>query len=91
MNDAEHTKDKRIKALVAAVLLLWLVLALVLGARETYVGEPGAPPLPILAGVFAPILVFLIAFWTIAGSFCLAGGNRRHGDRCHRPICDTRP
>lgn len=60
------TKDyERTKSLVGAVLLLWLVLTFILGAREAFVREPGAPSLPILAGVLTPILVFLAAFWFI--------------------------
>ena len=31
-------------------------------------GRPGALPLPILAGVLTPLIVFLVAYWT-AGSF----------------------
>jgi hypothetical protein len=68
MNGSEHTADKRVKTIVGAVLLLWLVLALILGANEAFVREPGVLPLPILAGVLVPILVFLVAFWT-SGSF----------------------
>ncbi len=64
MTASENTKDnKRVKIVAGAVLLLWFVLALILGASETYVREPGAPPLPILVGVLSPILVFLAAFW----------------------------
>jgi len=68
MNDIEHATDKRIKIIVGAVLLLWLVLAFILGANEAYVRAPGALPLPIMVGALTPILVFLIAFWT-TGSF----------------------
>jgi hypothetical protein len=68
MSDSEHATDKRVKTIVGAVLLLWLVLAFILGASEAYVRAPGALPLPILVGVLTPILVFLVAFWTI-GSF----------------------
>jgi len=65
MNDSELAADKRVKTIVWAVLLLWLVLAFILGANETYVRAPGALPLPIVVGVLTPILVFLVAFWTI--------------------------
>jgi len=68
MNDVERATDKRVKTIVSAVLLLWLVLAFMLGANETYVRAPGALPLPIMVGVLTPVLVFLIAFWT-TGSF----------------------
>jgi hypothetical protein len=64
--DTENTKDNRkVKTVVGAVLLLWLVLAFILGASQTFVGEPGAPPLPMLAGVLVPIVLFLAAFRTI--------------------------
>ncbi len=64
-NDSEHVKDKRVKTIVGAVLLLWLVLAFILGANDAFAGAPGALPLPILAGLLTPILVFLVAFWTV--------------------------
>ncbi len=64
-----NPKDNgRVRTVVLAILLLWLVLAFILGAGETFVRGPGAPPLPILAGVLTPIVVFLAALWFI-GSF----------------------
>ncbi len=64
MADSEDTKNnEKIRTLVWAALLLWLVLVFILGAREAFVREPGAPPLPILAGGLTPILAFLAAFW----------------------------
>jgi hypothetical protein len=68
MDDSKHVTDKRVKPVVAAVLLLWLAVAFILGADDAFVGGPGALPLPILAGLFTPIVVFLIAFW-IVGPF----------------------
>jgi hypothetical protein len=65
MNDSEHITDKGVKTIVGAVLLLWLVLAFFLGANDAFSRGPGALPLSILAGVFAPILIFLIALWTV--------------------------
>jgi hypothetical protein len=65
MNDSEHITDKGVKTIVRAVLLLWLVLAFFLGDNGAFVGAPEALPLPILAGVLTPILVFLVAFWTV--------------------------
>jgi hypothetical protein len=50
------------------VLVVWLLLALILGANGVFAGEPGAPPLPIFAGAIIPILVFLAALWS-GGSF----------------------
>ena len=65
MNDSEHATDKRVKTVVGAVLLLWLAVAFILGANGAFSGGPGALPLPILAGVLMPILVFLVAFWRV--------------------------
>jgi hypothetical protein len=59
------SENKKIKTVVGAVLLIWLVLAFILSASGTFVRETGAPPLPILVGVLTPILLFLVAFWTI--------------------------
>jgi len=66
MNDSEHVTDNRVKTVVGAVLLLWLVVAFILGTNDAFVGAPGALPFPILAGVLTPILVFLVAFWTVS-------------------------
>ncbi len=57
--------DKRVKTIVGAGLLLWLGLAYILGAKDAFMRAPGALPLPILAGVLTPILVFLVAFWAV--------------------------
>ena len=61
MNETE----KRVKTIVGAVLLLWLVLVFILGANDAFARAPGALPLPILAGLLTPILVFLVAFWAV--------------------------
>jgi len=68
MNGSGRITDKRTKTSVSVVLLLWLAVAVILGTGGTFVGAPGALPLPILMGVLAPLIVFLVAFWT-AGSF----------------------
>jgi hypothetical protein len=65
MNNSEHVTDKGVKTIVGAVLLLWLVLAFILGANDAFVRAPGALPLPILAGLLTPILVFLVVFWAV--------------------------
>jgi hypothetical protein len=51
------------KLVAAVVLLVWFALVTVLGAGGTFVTPPGTPPLPILIGVTAPILVFLAGLW----------------------------
>ena len=66
MNDSEQVTNKRVKTIVGAVLLFWLVLAFVLGVRGVFVKAQGVLPLPILEGFLAPILVFLVAFWMAA-------------------------
>ncbi len=65
MNDSEHITDKRVGAVVGALLLLWLMVVLILGTDDAFARGPGAVPLPILAGFLTPIIVFLIAFWTV--------------------------
>ncbi len=65
MNGSEHIKHTRVKTVGGALILLWLVLVLILGADDAFSRGPAALPLPILAGVLVPILVFLIALWTV--------------------------
>ena len=55
-------------AVVAAVLVLWFALVFLLGARGAFVTSPGTPPLPILIGFLAPLLVFF-AGWRISRNF----------------------
>jgi len=75
MNGSEQITDKRTRMIVGTVLLLWLGLALILGSGEVFVREPGALPLPILAGVLTPLLLFLAALWTAKSfrDFVLSG------------------
>jgi hypothetical protein len=64
MDGSGNTRDHvRVKKVVGAVLFLWLVLSFLLGANDIFVREPGAPPLPLLAGVLVPIFVFLAGLW----------------------------
>ena len=55
--------ESRVTLVVTAVLMAWLALVLLLRAGGAFVRPPGMPPLPILAGVTAPIIAFLAAFW----------------------------
>ena len=55
--------EPRVTLVVTAVLMAWLALVLFLGAGGAFVRPPGMPPLSILAGVTAPIIGFLAAFW----------------------------
>ena len=62
------TSPSRATAPVAVVLVLWLALVLFSGARGAFVGPPGTPPLPLLAGFLTPMIAFAAAYWLI-GSF----------------------
>jgi len=50
------------KLVTAVVLAVWFTLVIVLGARGEFVTPPGTPPLPILIGVMAPIILFLAGY-----------------------------
>lgn len=52
-----------IKSVVAVVLAIWFTLVILLGAGGAFVTRPGTPPLPILIGFTAPIIVFFAGFW----------------------------
>jgi hypothetical protein len=50
-------------ALIAGVLVLWLVVVFLLGAVGAFERPPGTPPVPILIGAVGPLVVFLAAYW----------------------------
>lgn len=50
------------KSFVLTVLALWFALVLLLGASGAFLRPPGTPPVPILIGVLAPLLVFALAY-----------------------------
>lgn len=47
---------------VAVALAVWFTLVILSGAGGAFVTPPGTPPLPILIGVAAPIILFFAAF-----------------------------
>lgn len=47
-----------IQFIVAAVLIVWLLTVLILGATGAFVGRPRTPPIALAIGVAAPLLVF---------------------------------
>ena len=49
---------------VLSVLALWFVVVFLLGAAGAFVRVPGTPPIPVLIGATAPLVVFLAAYWT---------------------------
>jgi hypothetical protein len=51
------------RQIIVGVLALWLLVVFLLGAAGAFVRAPGTPPLPILIGATAPLLVFLAAYW----------------------------
>jgi hypothetical protein len=50
------------RSIVVVVLALWLVVVFWLGAAGAFVRPPGTPPLPILIGAMAPVVLFLAAY-----------------------------
>jgi len=59
-------ESKKTKTVLGVVLLAWLAIVLILGANETFARVPGAPPLPLLIAVLAPIIVFFAAYWSVS-------------------------
>lgn len=59
---AQQTAMQGVEPIVAIVLAAWFATVILLGARGSFVTPPGSPPLPILIGVMAPIIVFFAAF-----------------------------
>jgi hypothetical protein len=52
-----------VRPIIAGVLALWFVVVFLLGAAGAFARPPGTPPIPILIGATAPLLVFLAAYW----------------------------
>jgi hypothetical protein len=52
-----------IRVVVAAVLAVWFVLVLALGAEGAFVTPPGEVPFSIGLGATLPILAFFAAYW----------------------------
>src|SRR6202012_5020747 len=50
--------------LVGITVSAWLALVLTLAARGAFIAPPGAPPLGLLIGLFAPLAIFLVGYWT---------------------------
>lgn len=59
----EHSSAASVRVTVAAVLLGWLALIVILGAGGSFVSPLGTTPVPIAIGVAAPLGVFLTALW----------------------------
>jgi hypothetical protein len=53
-----------VRPIIVGVLALWLLVVFWLGAAGAFVRPPGTPPLPILIGAMAPVVVFLAAYRT---------------------------
>ena len=53
-------------ALLSRVFFLaWFALIFILGAQGAFVAQQGAPPLALLIGLLAPLILFLLGYWTI--------------------------
>jgi hypothetical protein len=50
---------------VGVSFLAWFVLIFILGAQGAFVAQQGAPPLALLIGLSAPLILFLLGYWTI--------------------------
>ena len=56
--ESQPTAPSPIRLRVIAVLTIWFLLIVSLGAAGAFVGRPGTPPLAIAIGVGAPLLLF---------------------------------
>jgi len=52
----------RVKLFVTVALAIWLALVFLLGANGAFIRPPEIPPLPILLGATAPLLMFVVAY-----------------------------
>ncbi|GAC1702377.1 MAG: hypothetical protein NVS9B4_07660 [Candidatus Acidiferrum sp.] len=52
-------------AFIGVFFLAWLALIFVLGARGVFVAPQGGPPLALLIGLLAPLILFLVGYRTI--------------------------
>ncbi len=50
------------KSLVGVLIVFWFAVVFLLGAEETFVRPPQAPPFPILLGFAVPLVVFALAY-----------------------------
>ncbi len=55
------------KLAVGAVFAVWLAVIFILGAAGTFDTPEWALPLPLMIGVGAPIVIFLVLHGTVAG------------------------
>jgi hypothetical protein len=54
------------RPIIRGVLAFCLVVVFLLGAAGAIVRPPGTPPILILIGATAPLVVFLAAYWSSA-------------------------
>jgi hypothetical protein len=57
-----------VRLFVTVALAAWLAIVFLLGANEAFVRPTEQPPLPILIGVAAPLLIFVVAY-LVSGAF----------------------
>jgi len=54
-----------VTAPVVVAFIAWFALVLLFGANGAFVSPAGTPPLPLLIGFLAPLIVFMGAYWGI--------------------------
>jgi hypothetical protein len=60
--DHELLEGVIVRPIIAGVLALWFAAVFGLGADGAFARAPGTPPIPILIGATAPVIVFLGAY-----------------------------
>ena len=58
--ESQRNDQVGVRRAVAAVLAIWLLLVVSLGAAGAFVAPPGRPPLPLAIGVAAPLALFFV-------------------------------
>lgn len=73
-----NVRPASVKSLVAVALALWLGLVSFLGAQGVFIGNAGAPPLPIFFGLAIPLALFFAAYfgWGAFRAFILGADLR---------------
>jgi hypothetical protein len=65
VNQPNLPASSSIGTFIAFFFAVWFALVFALGARGVFVAQPGAPPLALLIGLVSPLILFLLAYFTI--------------------------
>jgi hypothetical protein len=73
-----NENHSNVRRIVSVALALWLGVVFLLGTQGVFVGNAGAPPLPIFFGFAIPLVVFFAAYfgWTAFRKFVLGADLR---------------